>query len=94
MVNQVAANDGEHLLHINAVFVFGQRRQACQVDIVLLFQHLHQGGVEGDILVASADDIVVSATAYDVDRHQQQRGITRPHALVVLKPFQQSQNEE
>ena len=94
MVHQMAANDGKHFLHIDAVLVFRKGRETCQVHVVLLFQHLHQGGVERDVLIACADDIVVATTTDNVNRHQQKRGKTWAHALVVLKPLQQSQYEE
>ena len=94
MVHQVAAHDGKNFLHIDAVLVFGQGRQSGQADIVLLFQHLHQGGVERYVLVAGANHVVVAAAAHDVNGQQQQRGVAWADALVGLEPFQQAQHEE
>ena len=94
MVLEQGADGGEHCLHVDAVFVGGQRHEPRQVNVVLLAEHLHQRGVECHVFVAGADDIVVATLADDVHGQQDEGGEAWTNTLRCLKPFQHAKHEE
>ena len=92
--SQLGAHSGEHASHVDTTLVLGQRLQTLQVYLVLLAQHLHQRGIDGHLLVATAHNILVAATANQLDRHEQQRCEAGSNALLGFIPAHHAEHHE
>ena len=94
LAGQLGSYGAQRTAHVDAALVFGQRLQPLQINLILLAQHLYECGVDGHLLIAATHDVVVAAATDEVDRHEQQWGVARSHALLVLIPAHQAEHHE
>ena len=86
--------DGEHLSHIDAVFVLGQGIQAPNLDPEILLQLFQQGNIHLGLLVPEPDHIALGGgLAYHFNGQQDNGGKPGLLAPGIFIPLQQAQGQ-
>ncbi len=94
VLHHAAAHDVEHLVHVHAPAVLRQRAETGDLHLIDQTQLLQEGGVEHRVLLPPADGVAAGgAASHYLDRHEQQRSVTRLVRVLRLVPLERAEGE-